>query len=276
MNLTLKLANKTVSTTNPAFVMGIVNANHNSFRNKSRGGSSLAFRHIKDGADIIDIGAESSRPGASYISAKDEIKALVPIIEKIRKVSDIPISIDTRKKEVMKAAFESGANILNDISALEDDKDMARYAASINIPVILMHKRGNPDIMQKNVKYENVFSDVNNYLLSRITYALDSGIKSDKIIIDPGIGFAKNLNANMILIKKANALCDGKYPLLMALSRKTCIGELTGKPVKDRLYGTLTANIYSVLNGAFMVRVHDVAETVDAMKVLKGILNAGL
>ena len=273
--LEFKLKDRTISTERNAFVAGIVNVNNDSFWKGSRGGFSLAKRLILEKADILDIGAESSRPGSKYISEKDELKALIPLIRKIRKFSDIPISVDTRKKNVFEACMQEGADILNDISALEDDSQMARYAGNEKIPVILMHKRKNPDIMQKYTEYEDVFKEVEDYLYSRIQYAVENGIDEDKIIIDPGIGFAKDLHANLGLIKNCGRLCSGKYPLMMALSRKSFLGLLTGKTVDKRLVGTVSANLYSVINGAKFVRVHDVKEAVDSLDVLKGILNAG-
>ena len=183
--LEFKLKDRTISTERNAFVAGIVNVNNDSFWKGSRGGFSLAKRLILEKADILDIGAESSRPGSKYISEKDELKALIPLIRKIRKFSDIPISVDTRKKNVFEACMQEGADILNDISALEDDSQMARYAGNEKIPVILMHKRKNPDIMQKYTEYEDVFKEVEDYLYSRIQYAVENGIDEDKIIIDP-------------------------------------------------------------------------------------------
>lgn len=272
----LRLAERVVTTENPAFIMGIVNVTPDSFWQGSRGGFDHAKQLIDEGADVLDIGGESSRPGAGYVSADDEIKRIVPVIREIRKYSSVPVSVDTRKKTVMEAAVAEGADILNDISALEDDALLGPYAASVKIPVILMHKRGIPAIMQKNTSYGNVFAEVDSYLEKRAAYAVSCGIQSDKLIVDPGIGFGKDLEANTALIKNCGRLCSGKYPVLMALSRKTCIGEMTGRNVEDRLYGTLAADIISILNGAFMIRVHDVsaaADTVKVMKYLEGMNN---
>lgn len=266
---TLNLKNRAVSTKLPAFVMGIVNATPDSFFDKSRGGVEDALRLIDEGADLLDIGGESTRPGSEYVSAEEEIRRVIPVIEGVRKVSDIPISVDTRKFEVMKAAFEAGADILNDISALEDDVRLAPFCAREKIPVILMHKRGNPSTMQKNTVYENVFDEVNEYLKARVDFALNAGIEVAKIWLDPGIGFGKNVNDNFELMRRCGEFLDGKYPVLMALSRKTCIGEVTGRDVQGRLSGTLTADILSVLRGASMIRVHDVKEAVDSLKILK-------
>ncbi len=265
------LADRTIETSLPAFVMGIVNANGDSFWKESRGGLERALLLIEEGADILDIGGESTRPGSDYVSADEEIRRVVPVIESIRKKSSIPISVDTRKFEVMKAAYEAGADILNDISALEDDNRLASFAADKKIPIILMHKRGNPTDMQKNTAYSDVFSEVDAYLSARADYAVSKGISAEKIIVDPGVGFGKDTDGNFNLIARAGELCGGKYPVLMALSRKSCLGQVTGREVDDRLAGTLAADLLSVLYGSSMVRVHDVKETVDTLKILSVI-----
>ena len=267
--MTFELADRIICTQLPAFVMGIVNATPDSFWKDSRGGFERAMSLIAQQADILDIGGESSRPGSEYVSEQEEIERVVPLIEKIRKESSIPISVDTRKKSVIKAAVEAGANILNDISALEDDAEIASYCASVDIPVILMHKRGLPSNMQNNTFYNDVFNEVDSYLQKQADYAISCGIKSKRIIVDPGIGFGKDFEANLALIKNCGRLCNGRFPVLMALSRKTCIGQMTQKEeVGERLFGTLAANLISVQNGASFVRVHDVAETIDTLKVL--------
>ena len=172
----------------------------------------------------------------------------------------------------MKAAFEEGADILNDISALEDDCELVHFVAKSKIPVVLMHKRGIPKEMQSNTSYTDVFQEVNDYLCARAKFAEENGVESKKIIIDPGIGFGKNLESNVALIKNCGKLCSGRYNILMALSRKTCIGEMTNQDVDKRLSGTLAANLISVINGASILRVHDVAETIDTMKVLSYVV----
>ncbi len=263
-----QLSDRKIKTNLPAFVMGIVNVTPDSFWEDSRGGIERALELIQQGADILDIGGESSRPGADYISKEEEIKRLIPVITEIRKNSNCPISVDTRKSVVMKAALDAGADILNDISALEDDSDMVRLAADTKIPVIIMHKRGIPVEMQKNTEYEDAFDEVNTYLSQRADFAIKNGIKKNKIILDPGIGFGKNLDANCVLIKKCGKLCNSEYPVLMALSRKTCIGQITGREVKDRLPGTLAANMLAVINGAYMIRVHDVKPAIDTLNIL--------
>ena len=256
----LELAERTIKTERKAFVMGIVNATPDSFYKESRGGIERSLKLIEEGADILDIGAESTRPGSSYIDEKEELSRLIPVIKEIRKNSNISISVDTRKKSVMQAAFENGADILNDISALEDDPELGKYACENKIPVILMHR---------SCVIKNPFKEVNEYLLSRAKYAESFGISQEKIIIDPGIGFNKNLNDNVDLIKNCGKLGNGKYKILMALSRKRCIGEMTGRDVEERLSGTLAADLISVIKGCSLIRVHDVKETIDTLEILR-------
>ncbi len=269
----LNLKDRVITTDKSAFIMGILNATPDSFWSNSRGGADKALQLIEDGADILDIGAESTRPGSLYVSEEEEISRIIPVLKEIRRHSNIPVSIDTRKKRVFEACFNEGADILNDVSALEDDEKLGTYCADKKVPVILMHKRNTPDKMQENTDYRDIFEDVNRYLKSRIEFALGQGISADKIIVDPGIGFGKNSRDNCILIKRCGELCEGEFPVLMALSRKTVIGNLTGREVQDRLYGTLAADIIAVLKGASLIRVHDVKETVDTMAVLSGILD---
>lgn len=275
------LASGPLYTDLPAFVMSIVNVTPDSFWEKSRSVNVAACVEKalfceKEGAHIIDIGAESSRPGAEYVSVSEEIDRLLPVIEGIRKHSSIPISVDTRKSSVLEAALTSGADILNDISALEDDDLIASVASKADIPVILMHKRGSPQTMQKNTEYADVVEEVASYLRLRCEYALSCGIKPEKIILDPGIGFGKNLYANQLLIQNCNTFSsitadNQSNHVLMALSRKTCIGDLTGRSVEQRLSGTVCANLLAVQKGATIVRVHDTAETIDMLKVLRGL-----
>lgn len=282
----LELANRTIVTNNCSFVMGIINANDDSFYSESRTnkntqiGIDKALEMIESGADILDIGAESTRPGAQYINENQEIDSLVPIIEGIRKYNkDIAISIDTRKTKVIEQCYLSGADILNDVSALEDGENICEFVSKSNIPVILMHKRGIPVSMQKQKEYADVIKEVSEYLISRANFAVANGIKPDKIIFDPGIGFGKNLQSNLELISNVGKLTsswnNGNNLILMALSRKTCIGEILNKTSDQRLTGSLIAEMYAILKGASIVRVHDVEQTVDAVKVLSALIERG-
>lgn len=265
----LKLKDRTIQTERPAFVMGIVNVTPDSFWEESRGSFERAMKLVEEGADILDLGAESTRPGYIAVSAEDEINRLVPVINQIRKETDIPISIDTRKASVMAECYKVGADILNDVSALEDDKDMAKTVAELGIPVILMHRfLGEESQREPSSK---IVQEVSDYLYERVEFAKKSGIKSENIILDTGIGFGKTNEENIELIKCGNNICGKQYPVLMALSRKRIIGFMTDRKVEDRLYGTLAANMIAVMNGAFMVRVHDVAPTIDTLNVMRYI-----
>ena len=265
--ISLQLKDRTISTSRPAFVMGIINATPDSFFDKSRGSLELAKKLIDDGADILDIGGESTRPGFSPVSAQEQIDRIIPLIKEIRTFSDIPISIDTRSAQVIKAAVENGADILNDVSSLEDDSEITDLAAKLEIPVILMH--GFMENEENRPSDPDVIENVRNYLLQRADFALSKGIAKDKIILDPGIGFGKTGEENIALIKNIGQLCGLGYPVLMALSRKRDIGSMTERTVEDRLIGTVTADIYSVMQGAKLIRVHDVKEAIDSLNVMK-------
>ena len=270
-----------ISTRLPAFIMGILNATPDSFWEESRApsidsGVARALELASSGADIIDIGGESTRPGSRYVSAEEEISRVVPLIRAIRAVSAIPISVDTRKASVMEAAIAAGADICNDISALTDDPELAPLVARADIPVILMHKRGTPESMQNDPRYGNVVAEVSSYLCARAEAAEAAGIARERIILDPGIGFGKTLEHNCALIAALAEIAARGYPVLMALSRKSCIGAMTGRETGDRLAGTLAANLIAVQNGASFVRVHDVAETRDTLSVLQEIHTRGI
>lgn len=259
INTKMKIGNRILSTEKKAFVMGIVNATPDSFFEGSRGGIERALQLIEEGADIIDIGGESTRLGFIPVSVEDEIKRVVPLVKEIRKHSDIPISIDTTKLEVMKACMDYDVQIWNDVLALSGKKENASFVAKNNISVILMHN-GEGDIEQ-----------VNKELCATIDFAFQNEIKKEQIIVDPGIGFGKTNEQSINIIKNTDKICNLEYPVLMALSRKRCIGEMTGRPAEQRLVGTVTANLISVQRGACMIRVHDVKETVDMLNVLKSL-----
>ena len=259
INTKMKIGNRILSTEKKAFVMGIVNATPDSFFEGSRGGIERALQLIEEGADIIDIGGESTRPGFTPVSVQDEIKRVVPVVKEIRKHSDIPISIDTTKLDVMKVCMDYDVQIWNDVLALSGKKENACFVAKNNISVILMHN-GEGEIEQ-----------VNKELCATIDFAFQNEIKKEQIIVDPGIGFGKTNEQSINIIKNTDKICSLEYPVLMALSRKRCIGEMTGRPAEQRLVGTVTANLISVQRGACMIRVHDVQETVDMLNVLKSL-----
>ena len=258
-------------------IMGIVNVTPDSFWKKSRGlghqGAELALQLVEEGADILDLGAESSRPGSQYVEAEEEIRRLLPVIEEIRRHSSVPLSIDTRKKTVMEAAWQQGASIVNDISALEDDPELGVFAACKGLTVILMHKQGIPSSMQNNPLTDNAHAQVDEYLQQRVQVALSLGIESDKIWLDPGIGFGKSFQANKILVTECGTLCGGRFPVVMGVSRKSFVAQMLARATspEDRLAGTLATNMMAVMAGASILRVHDVAATRDMLLVLENL-----
>lgn len=270
-----------IETDLPAFIMGIVNTTPDSFYEPSRS-TSLEKSLIRalaleaEGADIIDIGGESTRPGASYISEEEELERVIPLIEAVRGRSTVAISVDTRKAAVMKAAFKAGATLCNDISALIDDPALGTLIAEEAGAVVLMHKRGTPPTMQQNVpQYRNVVTEVRDYLEARVAHALNCGIAHERIIIDYGIGFGKTAEDNYRLIAASAYFTGLGYPLLVGLSRKSFIGYVTGESPEKRLAGTLAATMYAVQQGASIVRAHDVAETRELLLVLKELQKYG-
>lgn len=266
------LSGRRVANALPALVMGIVNATDDSFFAASRGGPERALSLVAEGADIIDVGAESTRPGSGYVSEEEEVRRLVPVVEAIRRSSDVPISVDTRKLGVMRAARAAGADVLNDVSALEDDPRLAEFCAAEGISVVLMHKRGVPATMQGDTSYSDVFAEVDSYLRARAEFAIDAGIPEGNVVVDPGIGFGKDAAGCAELVRRCGSLCGGRFPVLMALSRKSFIGAVTGRAdPSERLFGTLAADIVAVQAGASIVRVHDVAAAVDSLRVLSAL-----
>ena len=246
-------------------IMGILNVTPDSF---SDGGKfihldkalSQAQYMEKNGADIIDIGGESTRPGAISVSVKEEINRTIPVIEEIRKFSNISISIDTYKSEVAEKALLAGADFINDISGFTFDSRMMEIVKKFDVPVVLMHIKGTPQDMQTNPTYIDVIKDLLEFFSFQINKALDFGIKKAQIIIDPGIGFGKQLNDNFILIRRLKEFSELGFPILIGPSRKSFIGLTLDSPPEYRLEGTLAAVSAGILNGASIVRVHDVKE----------------
>lgn len=264
----ITLGNKIINTDKPAFVMGIVNATPDSFYEKSRGGIELALRLIDEGADILDIGGESTRPGFNSVSDDEQIQRILPVIKEIRKHSDIPISIDTRSSSVFLQAFEAGADIFNDVSALESDEKSVSIVAKTGASVILMHGYGADE---NHPSTENILSEVKEYLQKRTKFAISNGIKKEKILWDLGIGFGKTMEENVFLIKSTDNFSKEEFPLVMALSRKRVISFMTGCNTEERLTGTLAANLISVQKGSKIIRVHDVKETVNMLNIMKNL-----
>jgi dihydropteroate synthase len=257
-------------------IMGILNVTPDSF---SDGGqffdTNKAVEHglqmAAEGAAIIDIGGESTRPGAESVPAAKQIERVVPVINSLRQKTNIPISIDTYGDEVAKAALESGASIINDITALSD-KRMGKLAAEQQVPVVLMHIQGTPATMQKEPHYKDVVTEVLEYLLSRAQYAEKLGIAKERIFIDPGIGFGKTLEHNLLLMQNLEKFVDTGYRTLVGVSRKAFIGKLTGKNnPADRIFGTAAAVARCVTAEVSIVRVHDVSQISDVVKVAQAI-----
>jgi dihydropteroate synthase len=258
--------------------MAIVNCTDDSFYAESRSGNSeaalgRALKVAEDGADIIDFGGESTRPGAEYVSEEEELRRVVPVIEAFRRRSALPVSVDTRKAAVARAALDAGADNINDISALEDDPALGPLCAARQAPVILMHKKGEPLNMQDKPGYNDVIKEVTAYLSAAAGRARAFGIPPDHIILDPGIGFGKGLEDNLAILANLDRLGALGYPLLVGLSRKSFIGEITGREPPLRLAGTLAANALCLMSGAAILRVHDVPETRDLVKVVRAVLD---
>ena len=227
---------------------------------------------VEEGADILDIGGESTRPGSVTVTAQEERKRIIPVISALRKQIPTLISVDTTKAEVCRAALDAGADIINDISAMSFDPEMLELAVERQVPVILMHMQGLPKTMQHNPFYKNLLSEVKSFLENRIKAVTSRGVKKEKIIIDPGIGFGKRHEDNLNLIKNLNFLESLQQPILMGISRKSFIGKILNLPPEKRVEGTIAAALISILNGAHILRVHDVAVVKKAVQVTEAIM----
>jgi dihydropteroate synthase len=252
-------------------VMGIVNATPDSFSDGGQhAGPAQAISHaqqlVDEGADILDIGGESSRPGAPVLDPEDEWARIAPVLKELVRWQ-VPISVDSCKPEVMRRALDLGVDIINDIHALEMPGAVEAVAAHPQCGVCLMHMVGIPETMQAQARYDDVVQAVASYLRQRLDAALAAGIAPERVCLDPGIGFGKTPEHNLALLQHQAALLQIGHPLLVGWSRKSTLGQVTGRPVGQRLAASLSAALASVRNGAHIVRVHDVAETVDALKV---------
>jgi dihydropteroate synthase len=235
-----------------------------------------ALRMVEEGADIIDIGGESTRPGAKSVTQEEEIKRVLPVIEGLRRHSPVPVSIDTYKSGTARAALEAGASIINDISAGAFDPDMAAVAAGTGAAIILMHIKGAPPDMQERPEYGDVVSEVCGYLAERAGNFRDAGVLPERILIDPGIGFGKTVTHNLALINRLDEIKALGYPLVLGVSRKAFIGKLTGgAEASDRLEGTIAASVIGIVRGADIIRVHDVRAARRAAAVADAVLREG-
>jgi dihydropteroate synthase len=258
-------------------IMGVLNITPDSFYKESRitsikGALKRADRMVREGADILDIGGESTRPGSDPVSEGEELKRVLPAVKAIVREFDIPLSVDTYKSSVARVVLKEGASIINDISGLRFDPDMTKSIVSSKAGVIIMHISGKPKTMQKNPSYKFLMREITAFLNKGIKLAVSSGISTKSIIVDPGIGFGKNFSHNISIIKKLKQLQKLKKPVLLGLSRKSFIGKILDLPAEERLEGTLAASVISVLNGAQILRTHDVKETKRAVLVADALL----
>ncbi|MBR2220362.1 MAG: dihydropteroate synthase [Phascolarctobacterium sp.] len=272
------LADGRVLNYDKVLIMGILNITPDSFYENSRTAIeevvAKAGQMLADGADILDIGGESTRPGSEAVAAEEEQERVLPVIEALRKAyPDAVISIDTYRASTARLAIEAGADIINDISAMEADAEMIDVVCETKAPIILMHMRGTPKDMQTQCEYKNVVEEVAVYLAERAELLRERGVGEDKIILDPGICFAKTVEQNLKLMRDLNALTSFGYPVLLASSRKSTIGKVLGElPAEERLEGTIATSCQAVYAGANMVRVHDVKENLRAVRMLEAIL----
>jgi dihydropteroate synthase len=272
----IRCRKRTLTLGKQTLLMGILNVTPDSF---SDGGLFFdrekavahGLRMVEEGADIIDIGGESTRPGSKPLELEEELRRVIPLIESLAKEIDVPISIDTYKSGVAQRAIESGAEIINDISGLHFDPTLAQVAVKEDVPIILMHIRGTPETMQKNVHYESLFSEILQYLKDSIQKAESAGLDPHQIIIDPGIGFGKTVEDNLLIIKNLYEFRILGKPILLGTSRKNFIGKILNAEAGDRLEGTLSSIAIGVLNGAHIIRSHDVLQTKKAIAVADAI-----
>jgi dihydropteroate synthase len=276
----IELSKRRLAVGERTLVMGILNVTPDSF---SDGGQYLsrelaverALAIEAEGADILDIGGESSRPGADLLSAQEEMERVLPVIESLKGRLKIPISIDTTKSQVAAAAIAAGAEMINDISGLRFDEKMGEVAARSGAAICLMHMRGTPKTMQKLSPSPDIWSEVERDLEESVSSAVRSGIEHSRLIIDPGIGFGKTLDDNLEIIARLERLDRFHLPVLIGTSRKSFIGRLLARPETDRLMGTAASVAASILLGAHIVRVHDVAPMVDVARIADAILSKG-
>ena len=257
-------------------VMGIVNVTPDSFSDggaHATAGDAVAhgLRLAEEGADVLDVGGETTRPGASEVPLDEELRRVLPVVERLAKETSLPISIDTSKPEVMRAAVAAGAGMINDVSALRRDGAL-EAAAALGVPVVLMHMLGEPRSMQDAPVYDDVVAEVHRFLAERIFAAEMAGIDKKRIVVDPGFGFGKTLEHNLVLLAQLERFAELGVPVMAGLSRKQGIGALTGRgEPRERVHGSVAAALVAAQRGARLLRVHDVAATVDAMKVWNAV-----
>jgi dihydropteroate synthase len=276
--LILKTRAKDLDLSKGPLLMGILNVTPDSFSDGGRYASveaavARAETMIAEGADLIDVGGESTRPGADPVTAEEELRRTAPVIEALRaRRPSVPISIDTTKSLVARRALEAGASLVNDVSALRDDPSLIRVIREHDVPVVMMHRRGDPRTMQANPVYENVVNEIKDFLSERMDWAVRGGLRPDQFIIDPGIGFGKTTAHNVEILKNLRSFLELEQPLLIGASLKSFIGKIVGEeadpsPTEERVEGTLAAHLWSAAHGAHILRVHDVAAHRRALAV---------
>jgi len=258
--------------------MGVLNVTPDSFSDggfffSRKSAVTRGLEMAREGADIIDVGGESTRPFSGGVSPGEEIQRVVPVIRELAADLEIPISIDTTKAEVAEAALEAGASMINDISALRFDPDLGNVAADAGVPVVLMHMQGSPETMQTSPHYENLLEEIKDFLQDAVNRALSAGISEDLLILDPGIGFGKTFDHNLCIINHFNKFGALGRPLLSGPSRKAFIGHILDAQPSERVIGSIAAAVVCVLKGAHIVRMHDVAGTVDAIRVVDAVMH---
>ncbi|MBI2939110.1 MAG: dihydropteroate synthase [Chloroflexi bacterium] len=258
-------------------VMGIVNVTPDSFSGDGFGSDiARAVRHgqqlVADGADLLDVGGESTRPGAAPVSVEEELRRVVPVVEQLVALVAVPISVDTRKPAVARAALGAGAHLVNDVGGFQRQPEIPALAAAAGAAAVAMHMRGSPETMQRDVWYEDVIAEVVDYLARSREIGLAAGLARDQIVLDPGIGFGKTLDHNLTILRNLHAFRALGQPLLVGTSRKSFIGHLTGRPVQDRVFGTAATVALAVAQGADIVRVHDVAAMAQVVRVSDAIV----
>jgi dihydropteroate synthase len=256
-------------------LMGILNVTPDSFADGGRLASveaavAYAVRLAEEGADIIDVGGESTRPGATPVPEEEECRRVLPVVEAIRARLELPVSVDTVKAGVARRALELGADMVNDPSAGRDP-DMLDLAARTGAPIVLMHMRGTPRTMQHDTRYDDLLGELVRFLRERVREAIGRGVASDKIVVDPGIGFGKSLEGNLLILRKLSALHRVDQPVLIGASRKSFIGAVLDLPVPDRLEGSLAVAALAAWNGAHILRVHDVAATARVVRMIDAV-----
>ncbi len=273
------LKNKTLDFSQRAYIMGVLNLTPDSFFDGRRflepeAAVQHAFRMEAEGADIIDLGGESTRPGAQAVPLKEEFKRVLPVLKRLSGRLKVPISIDTYKSEVAERCIQCGAEMVNDISGLYFDPRMKEIVARHQVPVIVMHIKGTPRDMQKDPQYRDLIGEILSFFRESISQADAAGIPADKIIIDPGIGFGKSFAHNLDILKGLESFKVLGKPIMVGVSRKSFLGKILDLPVDERLEGSIAAALYAVLRGANIVRVHDVAATVKALRTVEAIQRA--